>query len=87
MVDNKLPMTAEEFSDADFLEKPLSHKVVNPLAYPTDAGRLSGPNVLKWSRFVKSTLRARQLFKHCTAPALPVSHPHYAAWDADTTPD
>ena len=70
------------FTDADFVEKPLSHKVTHPLPPAPDPARLSGPNFLKWKRFVETALRARQLFKHCTAPPLPVTHAHYAAWDA-----
>ena len=60
-----------------------SHKVTHPLSPALDPARLSGPNFLKWKRFVETTLRARQLFKHCTAPPLPVTHAHYAAWDAE----
>ena len=71
------------FTDADFAKEPLSHKVTHPLPPPSDAVRLRGPNLLKWHRFVESTLRARQLFKHCTAPPLPGTHPNFAAWEAE----
>ena len=77
------PATAATFNASDFLEKPLSHKVAHPLPTVPDSVRLTGLNYLKWSRFVETTLRARQLFKHCTAPVLPETHVHYAAWDAE----
>ncbi|XP_078434139.1 uncharacterized protein LOC144705381 [Wolffia australiana] len=61
-------VTAEGFTDADFQREPLSHK---------------GPNLLQWCHFVETTLKARQLFKHCTQAPLPPTHPHYAAWEAE----
>ena len=71
------------FTCAEFVEKPLSHKVTRPIPPVPDPARLSGPNFLKWKRSVETTLCARQLFKHYTAAPLPVTHAHYAAWDAE----
>ena len=72
-----------DFTDADFLDKPLSHKVTHLLPPVPESMRLNGPNFLKWQRFVETTLRSRQLFKHCTGMPLTATHPHYAAWDTE----
>ena len=72
-----------DFTDAEFLDKPLSHKVTHPLPPVPKSMRLNGPNFLKWQRFVETTLRSRQLFKHYTGTPLTATHPHYAAWDAE----
>ena len=72
-----------DFTDADFLDKPLSYKVTHPLPPVPESMRLNGLNFLKWQRFVETTLRSRQLFKHCTGLPLTVTHPHYAAWDVE----
>ena len=44
---------------------------------------LWGPNILPWRRFIETTLKARQLFKHCTEAPLAPTHPHFAAWEAE----
>ena len=72
-----------DFTDADFLDKPLSYKVTHPLPPAPESIGLNGPNFLKWQQFVETTLRSRQLFKHCTGTPLTATHPHYAAWDAE----
>ena len=72
-----------DFTDADFLDKPLSHKVTHLLPPVPESMHLNGLNFLKWQRFVETTLRSRQLFKHCTGTPLTATHPHYAAWDAE----
>ena len=71
------------FTDAEFLEKPLSHKVTHPLPLIPDPTCLHGPNYLKWQRFVETAMRPRQLFKHCTEEPLPLTHTHYAAWETE----
>ncbi|XP_078448284.1 uncharacterized protein LOC144716891 [Wolffia australiana] len=71
------------FTDADFQREPLSHKVTHSLPAVPDTTCLQGPNLLQWRHFVETTLKARQLFKHCTQAPLPSTHPHYAAWEAE----
>ena len=71
------------FTEADFAEKPVSHKVTHPLPSVPDTTRLHGPNLLKWHRFVEATLKARQLFKHRTEQPLSPTHPHCDAWEAE----
>ncbi|XP_078443986.1 uncharacterized protein LOC144713291 [Wolffia australiana] len=71
------------FTETDFLEKPLSYKVAHPLPSVPETTLLRGPNLLPWMRFVETTLKARQLFKHCTEDPLTIDHPHYAAWDVE----
>ncbi|XP_078433027.1 uncharacterized protein LOC144704462 [Wolffia australiana] len=71
------------FTETDFLEKPLSYKVAHPLPSVPEVTLLRGPNLLQWTRFVETNLKARQLFKHCTEEPLTAEHPHHAAWDVE----
>ena len=71
-----------DFTDADFLDKPLSHKDTHPLPPVPESMHLNGPKILKWQWFTETTLRSRQLFEHCIGTPLIATHPHYIAWDA-----
>ncbi|XP_078445147.1 uncharacterized protein LOC144714299 [Wolffia australiana] len=71
------------YTETDFAEKPLSYKITHPLPLVPESTLLRGPNLLQWSRFIETTLKSRQLYKHCTEHPLTADHPHYAAWDAE----
>ena len=76
-------ITSLAFTDADFAEKPPSHKIGVCLPIPSDSQRLRGPNILQWMTYVETTLHARLLFKHCSHPPLSSTSPHFAAWQAE----
>ena len=75
--------TALVFTDADFAEKPLSHKIGVSLPIPSDSQWLQGPNTLQWMTFVETMLQVRLLFKHCSHPPLSSTSPHFVAWQAE----